>query len=360
MSAFIEADLATRRGSFALNARFSSPGGASVVFGPSGSGKTTLLRAIAGLEPGTSGTLRVGGEVWLGGSGGPVPAHQRAVGFVFQDAHLLPHLTVEGNLAYAEKRARDEGPGWDEVVGWLSLTPLLARDVGGLSGGERQRVALGRALLRRPRVLLLDEPLSALDEPARREMLPLLARLSGHFGVPMLFVTHLLDDAVRLADHMVWVEQGRVRDSGPLAAVTAQPDFVHWRGDDAGVVIEARVTEHIPADHLSELAGPWGPLWVRLQDRPVGAMVRLRVLARDVSLALTREADSTLLNQFAMQVAGLEPDAPGEVSVRLSGAASEPDAPDLWARITERSARHLGLSPGAEVFARVKAVAVVA
>jgi molybdate transport system ATP-binding protein len=345
-----------------------------VVFGPSGSGKTTLLRAIAGLER-AEGRIVVGGEAWLDTNAGvDLPPHRRPAGYVFQDANLLPHLDVRGNLRYARSRASGEGPGWDEVVGWLGLEALIDRPVDGLSGGERQRVALARALLRAPRLLLFDEPLSALDEPARRALAPLLARVSTRFGMPLVLVTHSLDEAVQLGDRMVWLDEGRVRASGRLADVVAGADFLRWRGDDAGVVVSATVAEHADGDWLTRLTAPWGDLWVGRQDRPVGSDVRMRILARDVSLALERESGSTLLNQMAMRVVAVDEAAAGQVLVRLladggrngsaergtpgdGGGADAPEAP-LVARITSRSARRLELGPGRAVWARVKAVAV--
>lgn len=357
----VRVDLSSRRGDFDLAAAFIVPGGTTVVFGASGGGKTSLLRAVAGLDP-ARGRLSVADEVWLDSDAGvDLPTHRRAVGYVFQEANLLPHLGVEGNLRYGARRATGPGPEWDAVVEGVGLAPYLSRGVEGLSGGERQRVALGRALLRRPRVLLLDEPLSALDEPTRRELIPLVAGLADTFGLPVLYVTHALDEALRVGTRMLWLEGGRVRAEGPLGAVVTDPAFVRGRGDDAGVVVEGRVVEHEPADHLSQVESPWGRLWVRLDDeRPVGAGVRLRVLARDVSLALGPESASTLLNQWPARVVGLDEGAPGEVLVRLAAATGAEDGPVLLARVTARSVRLLGLAVGADVHARVKAVAVVA
>lgn len=361
MTPFLSADLAIRRGAFALDAAFDAPAGATVLFGESGSGKTSVLRAVAGLDT-VAGRLWVDGETWLDSSTGVVrPAHQRPVGYVFQDANLLPHLDVRANLEYGARRASGPGPVWDDVVDWLGVASLLDRPVENLSGGERQRAALARALLRRPRILLLDEPASALDEPARRTLLPLLAKVASRFSLPMLFVTHSLDEAVRVGTHMVWLGSGGVRASAAIDDVLATRDFVRWRGDDAGVVLEARVVRHWSGDHLTELAGPWGPVWVQARDEEVGAAVRLRVLARDVSLALAFEDESTLSNQFPMRIESIEPGAqPGQTMVRLAGIEAAADAPErLLARITTRSAARLDLAPGRSVFARVKSVAVL-
>lgn len=370
MNPFLAADLSVRREAFSLEASFEAPGGTTVVFGPSGSGKTTVLRALAGLDD-ASGHIRVGDEVWMDSSRGVrLDAHERRVGYVFQEANLLPHLSVRGNLEYGLRRASGAGPAWAEVVDWIGVEGLLDRRIDGLSGGERQRVALARALLRRPRILLLDEPASALDEPTRRELLPLLAKVASRFSVPMLFVTHSLDEAARVGDHMVWLVEGRVRRTGPMETVLADPDFAKWRGDDAGVVVDAPIARHWPEDHLTELGGPWGSVWVRSQNREVGAVVRLRILARDVSLALAFEEHSTLSNQFPMRIESLEPGAEaGQLLVRLlpvDGAAEGFPAEGtgeksvrLLARVTARSATRLDLAPGRSVFARIKSVAVL-
>jgi molybdate transport system ATP-binding protein len=274
---------------------------------------------------------------------------------VFQEANLLPHRSVQANLAYGRRRSAGAGPGWDDVVGWLGLEPLMARRPASLSGGERQRVALARALVRRPRILLLDEPVSALDEVARREVLDYLERLPSRFTVPVLLVSHVLDEVVRLAGRMVWLEAGRVRAEGELTDVMSTPAFARWRGEDAGVVVEARVDEHDDVDRLTELAGPWGPMLVRRQERLVGSPVRLRILARDVSLALEAEPDSTLLNQFRLEIRGIEPFQDAEMLLRLG----QGDGPDLLARVTRRSVARLRLEPGRWVYARIKSVALL-
>ncbi len=362
----VEAQVEARRGAFHLDVAFTAPVGTTVVFGASGAGKSTLLRAIAGLEP-AEGRIVVGGATWLDTAQQiQRPPHKRETGFVFQFANLLPHLDVEHNLRYGARRATGPGPDFDEVVEGLALRPLLGRRTEGLSGGERQRVALGRALVRRPRVLLFDEPLSALDEPARRELMSLLLGMATRYGLPHLHVTHALDEAQRIGDRMLWIHEGRLRDAGPLAQVVASTAFLRTRGSEAGVVADGRVVERVAADHLLRVTSPWGELWVSaghgdgVAPAPVGSALRLRVLAGDVSLGMEVDPHSSLLNQLPLVVVGLGAgEVEGQTLVRLAARGDDGARTPLVARVTTRSARHLGLAVGQEVVARVKAVAVL-
>ena len=244
------------RDGFALEAAFAAPPrGVTALFGPSGCGKSTILAAVAGLLRPRQGRVALDGTVLLDTEAGVfVAPERRRCGVVFQDARLFPHLSVETNLRYGLRRApRDaEGPGFGEVVALLGLGHLLARRPAGLSGGERQRVALGRALLARPRMLLMDEPLAALDAARRAEVLPFLARLRDAARMPILYVTHALEEVDALADHLVLLDQGRTVACGPLNDVLARIDLPAAFADDAGVVIEAQVAEH-EADDLTRL-----------------------------------------------------------------------------------------------------------
>jgi molybdate transport system ATP-binding protein len=357
----LHARIRLRREAFELDAELSVPvRGVTGLFGASASGKTTLLRCIAGLERPREGRLAFGHDAWLDGDRGIcLPAHRRPVGYVFQDADLFPHLDVRRNLEYGHRRrGRAEGRlGWDDVVGWLGVAPLLDRMPAGLSGGERQRVAIARALLAGPRLLLMDEPLSAVDEPARREILRVLDDLRGRLSIPIVYVSHSLREVARLADRLVWLDRGRVRAAGPVGEVLGRMDFARWQGADAGVVVDAVVREHDVAFHLTRLESPWGDLWVRRQHAAPGQRVRLEVLAGDVGLGLSMVRDSSVQNEFALTVRDVHEAGPGETLVRLEPEGSR-TAP-LLARITTRSAHRLAMEPGRRVYARVKAVAVL-
>ena len=350
--------LRLRRGGFLLDIDHEFPArGVSTVFGPSGSGKSTLLRCVAGLERGAEGTVRWGSEVWQDSRGGRfVQPHRRSVGYVFQEPGLFAHLSVRGNLEYAYRRAAERRIQWAEAVGWLGLEPLLDREPGGLSGGEGQRVAIARALLSSPRLLLMDEPLSALDEVSRREILPYIEALPRRLSIPILYVSHSLREVLRVGDHMVWIAAGQVRASGAPAAVVRDAGFAAWQGEEAGVVIDAVVREHDEPHSLTRLDGPWGPMWIRRHPKPPGERVRVQVRASDVSLSLDPEERSSILNQFALGVLATGEGEAGEVLVTLGAGL---DQPVLLARITSLSCERLGIAPGVKVFARVKSVAVV-
>ncbi len=348
-------DIALRltRGDFRLAVDLQLPArGTSVVFGPSGCGKSTLLRAIAGLEPDASGTLRVNGQPWQDGRG-KLPAHRRPVGVVFQHAGLLPHLSVDDNLRFGWKRARAPAALLSTWIERLALAPLLPRRPDTLSGGERQRVALARALVSAPRLLLLDEPLSALDAPRRAEILPYLEAVRSESELPILYVTHAIDEVARLADHLVLLDAGRVTASGPALALLNRPDLPLALRDDAGVVLDARVIERDPHGLLT-LHTAAGTLQAQGPAHPAGAALRVRILARDVSLALTRHDDSSLLNLLPATLLELDELPGGQVQVRLDAGGAP-----LLARISQRSLARLHLHPGQRIWAQVKAVALL-
>jgi molybdate transport system ATP-binding protein len=334
--------------------------GITGVFGPSGCGKTTLLRCVAGLERAPHGFLSVGGVVWQDESSQLFfPTHRRSLGIVFQEASLFPHLSVRKNLEYGMKRAGNtQGEGFDTMLDFLGIRALLERGPDHLSGGERQRVAIARALLTRPQLLLMDEPLAALDSKRKQEILPYLEKLHDELSIPVLYVSHAPDEVARLADHLVLIDNGQVAASGSLVETLARVDLQHTFTDDAGVVIEASVAAHEP-DGLTRLEFSGNRLYVAHRDRLPGSRVRCRIHASDVSLALSAHGDSSILNVLpatVQAVAATEVPSHVLVQLRLRGAA---DAPLLLARITERSCVALGIAPGKELVAQIKAVALL-
>jgi len=329
--------------------------GVTAVFGPSGGGKSTLLRAIAGFERPARGRIVHAGSTWFDADRSThVAPHRRPAGFMFQDARLFSHLSVAGNLDYAEKRNRSS-PGFDRqtVVEALDLAPLLQRRVTTLSGGERQRVALGRTLLRGPRILLLDEPLAALDRHRKAEILPYLERLPQQFQVPTLYVSHDIDEVAALADRMLVLVNGRVQMHDSAAAVFARLDLQPLTGRfEAGVVLEGQATGHDQRLHLTHLDVGGDALTMPFTDRPPGSTLRVRVRARDVALAVVRPEGLSIRNVLPGTVAELLDDAaPGfvEVVVQLRRA-------QVRARITQAAVEALGLEAGSAVFALIKSV----
>lgn len=354
---------------FSLSVSLALPAqGATVLLGPSGCGKTTLLRAMAGLTR-AHGRVVVGGQCWQDDAAGVwLPVHQRPLGMVFQDASLFAHLSVQGNLQYGWRRipASQRQVRMDEAIDLLGIGHLLQRHPDGLSGGERQRVAMARALLTSPRLLLLDEPLSALDAARKAEVLPYLETLS-RTGVPMVYVTHALDEAARLADHLVLLRDGQVEAQGPVAQVMSSVGTTMSGQDDAATVLHARVVTHQPDQGLTGLAlsgaqpGPHdAAVWVGQCQAPVGAAVRVRVLARDVSVSLTRATDSSILNIWpaCIEQIHVQDAATAMLQLRLLDAP-EGEAAHVLARVTRRSVATLGLIQGQHVFAQVKGVALL-
>jgi molybdate transport system ATP-binding protein len=331
----------------------------TAVFGPSGSGKSTLLRVLAGLERRARGRLSLGREVWLDSARRhAVPAHRRPVGYMFQEARLFPHLTGEGNLRYAARRARRQrqAVSFDEVVDALDLEPLLPRRMRSLSGGERQRLALGRTLLAQPRLLLLDEPLSALDSSRKREILPYLEKLHPRFAIPTLYVSHCVDEVTLLADRILVLAGGRVAAEGRTADILEQLDLAPLAGcGGAATVVEARVARHDPEYHLTWLDLAGQSLVVPQREHfEEGEEACLVVRARDVSLATHRPRGVSIQNVLAGRVYEVreEPESPfAEVLVDLGPHR-------LLARVTRHSLHDLGLAGGSPVFALLKSVSL--
>jgi molybdate transport system ATP-binding protein len=353
------------RTGFTLDVDLSLPArGVSVLFGPSGSGKTSCLRVLAGLEPQAQGVVRVDGEVWQDSARRVMRAvHQRALGYVFQEASLFEHLSVRENLMFGFQRTppAQRRHAWDHGLELLGIAHLLARRPLELSGGERQRVAIARALATSPRVLLMDEPLAAIDAARKSEILPWLEQLHAQLDIPVVYVTHSSDELARLADHVVLLGEGRALCSGPVMDLMTRLDLPLARGDAAAALIEARAVGHSPADALSELAFEGGRLLLPQAGSaalPHGTPVRVRIQARDVSLSLHAPEHSSVLNVIGARVVDVVDDAPGQVLVGLHlGDGARPVR--LLSRISQLSARRLGIEPGQPVFAQIKGVAIV-
>ena len=346
------------RPDFQLDVELSLPGqGVTALFGHSGSGKTTLLRAMAGLERAPAGYFALGDTVWQDDAKGIfVPTHQRSLGYVFQEASLFDHLTVEGNLAFGLKRIPESERRFKQfdVTALLGIGGLLSRRPASLSGGERQRVAIARALLTAPQLLLMDEPLAALDLKRKQEILPYLERLHDELSIPIIYVSHSPDEVARLADHLVLLDSGKVVASGPLMETLARTDLPQAFADDAGVVIETVVAMH-EVDNLTQLNFSGGSLYVTRRPEAIGHRLRCRIHARDVSLALEKPLGSSILNIFHGRVTRIAPtDTPGQILVQLHIGTTP-----LLARITERSRKALELQIGQAVWAQVKAVALL-
>jgi len=362
VSAENQITLHLQRPAFNLDVDISLPSqGITAVFGASGSGKTSLLRCVAGLERPSPGLVRMGGQIWQDAHTF-LPTWRRPLGYVFQEASLLEHLTVQGNLHFGLRRSgqrqADQTP-LQEAIELLGIGHLLKRKVQDLSGGERQRVAIASALAMQPSVLLLDEPLAALDTARRQDILPWLERLRDEVRIPMLYVTHALDEVLRLADHLLLLEKGKLADSGPVAQVLGRSAANLASGDDLGVLLHAQVQEFDPAWHLMRVGFPGGSLWVKDKVLALDAPVRIRVLARDISLAVGAPPVSSIQNLLPVTVLEIRPDAhPSQCLVTLCCGSGE-DASVLWARITARAAHTLGLRPGIAAWAQVKAAALV-
>ncbi|TCZ55563.1 molybdenum ABC transporter ATP-binding protein [Roseicella aquatilis] len=347
---------ASRRDGFALDLAFTAPGaGVTALFGPSGCGKSTVLAAIAGLLRPAEGRVTLDGEALLDTARGvAVPPERRRCAVVFQDARLFPHMSVETNLRYGLRRAPPgaPGPGFEEVVALLGIGPLLGRRPARLSGGERQRVALGRALLARPRLLLMDEPLAALDAARQGEVLPFLARLRATARLPILYVTHALEEVDALADRLVLLEGGRLVAAGAVEELSLRTDLPLAARRDAGAVLPCTVAGHDPHRGLTRLAFAGGELAVPLREEPVGTRARVRLRARDVAVAVTEPRGLSTQNLLPAVLAAIgEAPSPHEVFLRLQVGPSA-----LLSRVTRDSVERLGLVPGMAVWAVLKAV----
>ncbi|TVR97730.1 MAG: molybdenum ABC transporter ATP-binding protein [Rhodospirillales bacterium] len=359
-AAGVEARFRGRLGSFLLDATFNVPtNGVTALFGPSGCGKTTVLRCMAGLLRLADGRLSVDGTVWQDG-GRFIRPHRRPVGYVFQEASLFPHLSVVGNLRYGLRRSGIDKPAitFDDVVDLLGIARLLDRPTAVLSGGERQRVAIGRALLSQPRLLLMDEPLAALDRFSKDDILPYLERLHGSLAIPVFYVSHDLSEVERLADTLVLMQEGRVRATGPLPVLVSDPALPFVRMPDAAAVLDGVVMAQDAGYGLASLDVDGATLQVPGHLGPPGTKRRVRVLASDVSLTLKRPEQTTILNALPARVAAVEDIDRYRLTVILrlgrdgTGAA-------LLARVSRKSWETLALDLGLLVHAQIKGVALL-
>ena len=347
------------REGFQLDARAALPGvGVSALLGASGCGKTSLLRCIAGLEPSVSGRLSVNGETWLDSNQGiAVATHQRSIGYVFQETALFPHLNVWENLLYGWRRTppgdRRSQPA--QIIDMLGLRPLLTRHIDDLSGGERQRVAIGRALLNSPDLFLMDEPLAALDRRRKREILHYLEKLHAEAALPILYVTHDLEDLVSVADHLALMEKGRITQSGPIDEMMVNTQLSIAMEEDAGALITARVEKQDTQFNLTRLGFAGGTILVTQLDRGLGEQVKLRIHAKDVSLALEHPGATSILNILPATITELTPQGNSRVIVRMDVGGVP-----ILSRVTRRSEATLGLKPGMQVYAQIKSVALQA
>lgn len=340
---------------FSLDVAFDAPKGVTALFGRSGSGKTTVVNAVAGLLRPDAGRIVLDDRVLLDSAGGIfLPPHRRRLGYVFQEGRLFPHLTVRQNLRYGQWFAsRGQRVDFDRVVELLGLTALLDRRPSHLSGGEKQRVAIGRALLSAPAMLLMDEPMAALDAARKAEILPWLERLRDETHLPILYVSHALTEVARLATTIAVLENGRVLRSGPVTAILADPDLAPALGiREAGALLTARIAAQ-EEDGLTRLESQAGPLWLPRIARPVGANVRIRIAAQDVMLARIRPEGISALNVLPVTIAALRADDGASALVQLSAGADR-----ILARITRRSLTSLRLAEGDRLFAVIKSVSV--
>jgi molybdate transport system ATP-binding protein len=352
-------ELMLKRKGFVLEVQAMLPArGITAVFGASGAGKTTLLRCVAGLETEAQGRVSLGDTVWQDSAQRLlVPTWQRRLGYVFQEASLFAHLDVQGNLDFGLSRsgAPANAAMLAAAIESLGIGSLLQRTVDSLSGGERQRVAIARALASQPRLLLLDEPLASLDAARRRDALPWLERLRDKIALPMLYVTHSMEEVARLADHLLVLHSGRVKASGPAGEVLASVENPTIVGEEAGVLLSGRIARRDELWQLSRVDFQGGMLWVRDQGWEAGSAVRLRMLARDVSLAIREPRDSSIQNQLHAVITDvIADDHPSQVLVRLDCAGTA-----ILARVTRRAVHLLNLQPGMPVWALVKSVAVI-
>ncbi|MBK0326660.1 molybdenum ABC transporter ATP-binding protein [Rhodobacteraceae bacterium F11138] len=352
----LSVDIRHSLGALDLQVDFQAPTGITALFGQSGTGKTTVINAVAGLLQPDVGRIELSGQTLYDSSRGlSLAVHKRRLGYVFQDGRLFPHLSVRQNLVYGQRFAarHGSGPSLDEVATLLGLEDLLNRRPGALSGGEKQRVAIGRALLSRPRMLLMDEPLAALDSARKAEILPYLERLRDRTEIPVLYVSHSVAEVARLATTVVVLEAGRVTRAGHADRILSDPGMVRQLGvREAGAVLSATVFAHHP-DGLTELSFSGGRLFLPHMDLPHGTPTRVRILAQDVLLSRAAPEGLSALNILPVRIIALRDGVGPGVVVQLQIGEDR-----LLARITRRSADQMALQPGDAIHAIIKSVSI--
>lgn len=355
----IKARFQIQKQAFKLDVDLELPArGITALYGPSGCGKTSLLRALAGLDHYPQGFLAVGENIWQD-QDRFLPTHQRPLAYVFQEPSLFSHLSVRANLEYASKRASPpEIPGKQiaitQVIALLGIEKLLDRRPHNLSGGEQQRVAIARALAVNPQLLLMDEPLAALDQTRKQEVLPYIESLHQELAIPIIYVSHSHEELAQVADHLVLVENASATRHGRIHDMFTSLELPLAHSNDAAAIIDATVERHDPHYQLTQLRFDGGRLMVKGLTSPPGSPVRVHLAARDISLTLMRQNDTSILNIFEARVEQIMDEGPAQVTVRLL-AGNTP----LLSRITRKSAVDLGLKPGVTVYAQVKSVAVL-
>lgn len=338
--------------------------GVTVIFGHSGSGKTSLLRCIAGLEKAEQGKVSIHKNSWQEtwqDTDYFLPVHKRSIGYVFQEASLFPHLTAQKNLTYAIKRSDQavSAEFYQRVIGVMGIESILTHYPNQLSGGERQRIAIARALLIQPRLLLMDEPLAALDHQRKQEIIPYLERLHQSFDIPIIYVSHSMDEVARLADYILVLDQGKVIAKGGLTEVFSRINLPQRLEDESGVILNGHIIEKDSEWQLIKIAFANSHIWIPdsgdILSEPLGKSVRIRILAKDVSLSLSNHDDTSIVNRILVTVIDIKSDQDSAMSLVRLKMGNE----FLVAKMTKKSVHHLELTPGIQAWAQVKSVALV-
>jgi molybdate transport system ATP-binding protein len=350
----IEIDVQKQLGDFRLNARFNtSAGGVIALFGRSGSGKTTLVNLISGLAAPDSGIIKIAGETLFDSARSiNIPPDKRQLGYVFQEDRLFPHMSVSGNLRYGTPRGGSH-LAFDRIVELLGISHILERRPATLSGGEKQRVAIGRALLANPRLLLMDEPLASLDSARKDEILPFIEQLATELDFPIIYVSHAMDEIVRLADTLVLLSEGEIAAVGSVEEITSRLDLRPLTGRyEAGSVISAIVDGHDQVDGLTRLSFTGGILRVPRIEMAVGRELRIRIRARDVSVALNKPKNISINNVFPGIIKEIGEDQGSQIDILIDTGMP------IWARVSRYSKKRLNLDVGTPVHVMIKAVAI--